>query len=331
MPRKNMPSGTEGTFGYVLREFEKSPHFTTKAKSTQTEYGYILNWINRVLGRCSTLDAVNGIRPKLVQLAIDQIANTPGQQKNVLALLKTIDGWAAPREYLLRSITHGVKAVSHEGGHIPWTQPQVAIGYQHASEKLPRAIKLMAHLGQRRSDIVRMRLNDIVHEDSPFDGRRVPGINVLQQKTGLRLWIPFDEEIADLIETWRSDIRNAGAPWLLVTRPDGSPFAPKQLTERWTAEREGNEALRGLAEVGYKTKNDASLVLHGLRGTRVVSLRKAGKTVPMICSMIGMSQSMVMRYSRFADQVELALAAVHNLNAETTGERVVQLKTDKTA
>lgn len=331
MPRKKSILARGGTFSRVLQDFEESPAFTTNAESTQANYRYMLRWIDGVLGKYRTDDPVNGIRPKLVQLALDQLADRPAQQSNVRALLVTIDKWASPYEYLCRSITFGVHTVGTDGGHLPWTQAQVTLGHAEARAKLPRAIKLMAHLGQRGSDTIRMRLNDIAHEENPLTGQRVPGVNVIQQKTGLRLWVPFDEEIADLIETWRSDVRNQGAPWLLLTRPDGSPYMRRQLTDHWADERDQNHALGSLRDLGYKTKKDSSVVMHGLRGTRVISLRKAGASVPMISSMIGMSPPMVTRYSRFADQVDMALAAVHKLNTGTRPGIASRENTEKLA
>jgi hypothetical protein len=52
-----------------------------------------------------------------------------------------------------------------------------------------------------------------------------------------------------------------------------------------------------------------------------VRLRRAGATVPQISDMVGMSEQMVKRYCRFADQKQNAIAAVHILD-RTVMERV---------
>ena len=109
----------------------------------------------------------DGVEPVLaVQTLVRRIAglrpeDTPGQQQNFRAVLVTIDKWAAPREMLLRSITFGVKVVGHDGGHLPWTDPQVELAQQHARPDLARVITVAVNTGQRGSDIVRMRLSDI--------------------------------------------------------------------------------------------------------------------------------------------------------------------------
>jgi len=65
----------------------------------------------------------------------------------------------------------------------------------------------------------------------------------------------------------------------------------------------------------------AKLVMHGLRGTAVVRLRRAGATTSQICDMVGMSPQMVKRYSRYSDQRENALAAVHILDRTAIEKR----------
>lgn len=66
---------------------------------------------------------------------------------------------------------------------------------------------------------------------------------------------------------------------------------------------------------------EAGLVLHGLRATAVVRLRRAGATTGQIAGMVGMSEPMVNRYCRKSVQRENALAAVHYLDARTKREQ----------
>ena len=62
-------------------------------------------------------------------------------------------------------------------------------------------------------------------------------------------------------------------------------------------------------------------MLHGLRATAVVRLRRAGATTGQIAGIVGMSEAMVNRYCRFSVQRDDALAAVHYLDARTKPER----------
>ena len=76
--------------------------------------------------------------------------------------------------------------------------------------------------------------------------------------------------------------------------------------DQWLIERNIRPALAPLKEAG--------IVLHGLRGFAVVRLRRAGANTGQISDMVGMSEQMVKRYSRFSRQRENALAAVHYLD-----------------
>lgn len=295
-----------GTFSAVLDEYEASSKFTSTAPNTQGNYRRALRWAHDTLGQIP----VEELRPALVQFALDQIADKPATQKIARAVLGTVEKWAIVREKLPRQIVLGTEVVGSDGGHEPWTDAQVALVERDARPDLARVVTLMVNTGQRGSDVVRMRLSDLEEQPNPLTGDLHQGINVVQQKTGLRLWVPFTDELTARVAEWRKDIR---PPWLLVTKPNGQPFGRPNLSWAWNKERDTNPALVTISEAG--------LTLHGLRATCVVRLRKAGASVLQICSMVGMSEPMVSRYSRLADQRDMALAAVHRLNVRTVEQR----------
>lgn len=296
---------TPGTFASVIRQFMLSADFTGLAKSTRATYGDVLTLAERpeLLGSLS----VEVIRPALVQAFLDGLASTPGRQKIARTALKSLEAWALVRDLLPFPIMTGTYTVPSDGGHEPWTLEQVRLAEAHARQDLAHVVTLAVHTGQRGSDIVRMRWSDIVEQDEH------PGISVVQQKTGRRLWVPFTAELAAAITTWERR-----PPFFLILKPDGQPYTREHLSWHWNSERDSNEALQPI--------KDAGLVLHGLRATAVVRARKAGATPLQIASMYGMSEPMVARYSRLADQTEMALAAVHHLD-RTAIERARQTKT----
>jgi integrase len=160
---------------------------------------------------------------------------------------------------------------------------------------------MAANTGQRGSDLVKMRWSDI----EEVDGR--PGINVKQMKTGLELWVPFTAALQAAISTWER------RPGFILLKEDSHPFTRQQLSDQWLRQRDNTAVLAPLKAAG--------LVMHGLRGTAVVRLRRAGATIPQISDMVGMSAQMVTRYCRYSIQRENALAAVHILD-RTAGERM---------
>ncbi|MET0925675.1 MAG: hypothetical protein ABWY47_21260, partial [Xanthobacteraceae bacterium] len=95
----------------------------------------------------------------------------------------------------------------------------------------------------------------------------------------------------------------------IALKEDGRPWERTQLSNQWERERDTKAALAPLKAAG--------LVLHGLRATAVVRLRRAGASTGQIADMVGMSEQMVSRYCRFSKQREGALAAVHYLDGTT--------------
>jgi integrase len=265
-----------------------SPKFDALARSTRVSYGYLL----KLAERPDTLGSlpVDVIRPALVQAFLDGFADRPAQQKCAQTALKAVEKWALVRDLLPYPITAGTEAPGGTGGHVPWTEEQVALAERHARPHLARVITLAANTGQRGSDLVKMRWNDI----EEVNGR--PGINVTQQKTGLVIWVPFTQELIAAVATWER------RPGFILLKKDGHPFTRQPLSDQWLRERDTRPALAPLRQAG--------VVLHGLRGFAVVRLRRAGANTGQIADMVRMSEVMVKRYSRFSVQRDNALAAV---------------------
>lgn len=290
--RRRVATIKGGTFAAVIRAYMSSPKYDALARSTRVSYRYLLTLAERpdTLGSLP----VDVIRPALVQAFLDGFADRPAQQKCAQTAIKAVERWALVRDLLPFPITTGTEAPGGTGGHEPWTDEQVELAERCARPHLARSVTLGANTGQRGSDLVKMRWSDI----EEFEGR--PGINVTQQKTGLTIWIPFTQELIRAVASWQR------RPTFILLKEDDQPFTRQQLSDQWLRERDGRPALAPLAAAGC--------VLHGLRATAVVRLRRAGATTGQIADMVGMSEQMVNRYCRFSIQRENALAAVYHLD-----------------
>ena len=288
-----------GTFAAVIRAYQCGPTYAALAKSTQRLYNDVL----RIAEREEALGGlgVTVIRPALVQAFLDGLSQTPGRQKIARTALSAVQKFALVRDLLPYPIMTGTYTVSADGGHEPWSFEHVQLAEGNARPDLAHTVTLAFHTGQRGSDIVRMRWSDIEEQDNR------QGINVIQQKTGRRLWVPFTAELSNAIAGWERR-----PPFFLILKPDGTPYTREHLSWHWNNERDTNRALKPIAEAG--------LVIHGLRATAVVRARRAGATVLEIASMFGMTEPTVARYSRLADQRDMAMAAVYRLD-RTVGER----------
>jgi integrase len=283
------------TFAAVIRAYLASPKFNALSDSTRAGYRRYL----RLAEQPETLGAypVDVIRPALVQAFLDGLADRPASQRVAQTVLKAVEKWAIVRDLLPYPITTGTEAPGSDGGHVPWTDEQVRLAESAARPHISRIITLASNTGQRGSDIVKMRWSDI----EEYEGRL--GINVVQKKTGLEIWVPFTAELAAAIGTWER------RPTFIALKQDGQPWTRQQLSDGWLIERR-RPALAPLDEAG--------LVLHGLRATAVVRLRRAGATTLQIKDMVGMSEQMVNRYCRKSLQRENAIAAVHYLDRRST-------------
>jgi integrase len=280
-----------GTFAAVIRAFMVSPKFDALAKATRRNYGYLLRAAELPDGLGAV--PVDEMRPALVQAFLDGFADRPAAQAKAKVAIKSLEKWALVRDLLPRPISLGTETIDSNGGHTPWTDEQVEYAERHARPHLSRIITMAANTGQRGSDLIRMRWSDI----EVVDGR--PGINVEQVKTGLKLWVPFTAALQTAMTTWER------RPGFILVKADGRPFTRPQVTDLWIRERRREEMAPLRA---------AGVVLHGLRGTAVVRLRRAGATIPQISDMVGMSAPMVTRYCRYSVQRENALAAVYTLD-----------------
>lgn len=296
------------TFATVINAFLKSPDFLVElAESTQDGYRrYLL-----LAEKPTTLGAVpvDVIRPALVQIFLDELAHKPGSYTNARVALKALEKWAVVRDFLPFPIMTGTKAKKPGGGHKPWTEHQIETAIKHARDDISRIVVLASNTGQRGSDLIKMCWSDI----EKIDGR--PGINVIQRKTGLHLWIPMTQNLQTAMATWE---RWAG-PILLC---NGKPWGTRaQFTMAWTYERDTNPELAPCRD----------MVLHGLRATACVRLRRLGATESQISDMVGLSIPMVSRYCKPSLQKDNATAAVIMLdgtNGERTKRQMSQPKTE---
>lgn len=292
----------EAAFASVIRAYMASPKYQGLAASTKVGYFTYLRLaeLPEALGALS----VNVIHPADVQMFLDRLADRPGAQDRAKVSLKAVEKWAIVRRLLPWQITIGTVIVPSDGGHTPWNETQIACAIQHARSDIARAVTLAYATGQRGSDIIRMTWGDI----EAVDGRS--GINVVQKKTGLKIWVPMTQELMTTLATWER------GPYPLLLRGNGKPWDSRlQLSESWNRHRDSNPEL----------KPCAGLVMHGLRAAAVVRLRRSGAPATMISDMIGMSVPMVERYSRYANQRASATAAVHFLDrGRTENEQTIR-------
>jgi hypothetical protein len=280
-------------FKDLIAAYKISPEFTSRAPATQADYMRYLDIMSRAWGPL----LVSGVRPKHVLKLRDAFAATPVAANHLLSVAKTLINWGIPREFTdTNPCTAIPKFVTEDGGARPWPIWAFDLIESHAREDIRHAVWLARYTGQRQADVLRMSKFDL--EDG--------GINVTQQKTGKRLWIPLHQNLRTEMERWEIN-----PPWTLVQTPRGQPYNTARFRAAWTRLMNSTPAGR-IRREGH--------TFHGLRASSVESLREAGCDDAGVESITGMSQAMIRRYSRFVDQRRLARAAV--LRLERTGRKL---------
>ena len=320
-PRPKLLRVTDDSFAALIRAFRQTSKFTEPQERGGLAAGTKKNWCRELdfMSRADTLGALtcHEIDPCLVQAYFDGIDDRPGKQKAGIAVLQQLEKWAIVRRLLPRQITLGVEIGDSDGSHIPWGDAHVQLAVREASPELVRAVVLAANTGQRGSDLVRMGPTDI----EVFKGIR--GIRVTHtQKVKREVWVPISAELDAVMATWER------RPGPFLTQPDGSPWTRDALSRAWRRERDGKPALAPLRLEALQVdpvvapRCDGGLVIHGLRGTACVRLKRSGATELQIADMIGMSAAMVKHYCKGSVQRENAAAAVIHLDrARTFAER----------
>ena len=117
--------------------------------------------------------------------------------------------------------------------------------------------------------------------------------------------MPLHSNLKDAMAGW------SGSPYVLT--PRGKPYTPDAFRAAWTRFMNGTPAGRIRSE---------HFTFHSLRASSVEKLREAGCEDREIEAITGMSPAMITRYSRFANQRQLAKTAVERLERRTASERL---------
>jgi integrase len=278
-PKQVRFAGKPGSFNRLGREYLHSAAFATLAAETRRTRRYC---VEKFLDRFGGLSVAN-LERRHVQKIIDDCK--PGQSRIVLSMLRALIALANRNGDREDDPTIGIKRpkINSEGWHT-WTEEEIAqFEARHPAGSPARlAFALALYTGQRSADLIRMGRQHV----------RDNKINVAQQKTQTRLWIPLDPRLLEIIQATPSEHLT------FIVSEHGKPFASAQSfgfrMRTWTREA----GLSGCP-------------LHGLRKACCRRLAEAGCTVHEIKAISGhKSIAEVERYTRAVDQNAMAERAI---------------------
>ena len=225
---------------------------------------------------------------------------TSHEARNWLIAFKHVMRWALERKLVRNDPTFGIRIkMPKSDGHHTWTEDEIAQfeARWRIGSKPRLALALGLYTAQRRGDVVHIGRQHI----------RDGVLTLRQQKTGASLAIPVHPDLAAIIAA-----TPVGHLTLLTTRT-GKSYAANDFS------------------VAFRTWCDAAelpghCVFHGLRKSALTRLADAGCTAHEIAAISGHKTLMeVERYTKAADQVRLARAAMERIANESVKPEPAQV------
>lgn len=231
--------------------------------------------------------SVANLQRKHIKAILAKRADTPHAAAHLLRIIRKLTGVALDQEWIEYDPAYRIKFRPGYKGFKAWSDESLA-----AFEKrwppgtTPRTVYALAlYFGHRRSDVAIVKWTDL----------EVAAGNVIQSKTGKKLWIPMHPELAKAL-----DAAPRCGEYVVMTQY-GQPFSAKALGMRMQEWKE----QAGLAP-GH--------TLHGLRKTLGKMLAEAGATTRELMAILGHDDiAHAELYSREAEQKRLASEGIRKL------------------
>jgi integrase len=295
--REHREPDKPGTIASLIGSYERSAAYLGLRRTTKAAYISIIEALRRDHGH-RTVAGLN--RERIITGVLGPYADRPGAAFGMLKMTRILIRHAIEIGWLDRDPSLGIRRP--KGGEIrAWTEAEIAqfrsrweIG---TKERL--AFELMLNTGQRRSDVHRMTWADV----------QGASIRVVQQKTGNKLTIPLHRDLLTVLAgTAREHVT-------IINNERGKPYTVTGFSG-WL---HSAIAAAGLPPACRP---------HGLRKAAGRRLANAGCTAREIMAVLGhTSLAEAERYTRDADQAQLATAAVAKLEGRN-GNRSAQTGPD---
>jgi integrase len=282
----NVPVGTNtkhGTFNALGRSYLRSADFAALAPETQRTRRRMVECFLNKFGSLS----VAKMEHRHVRAIMDDFASKPGTGRNMLSTLRVLLSLAIAEGIRKDNPAVGIKRpkLSKEGWH-SWEDHEIEQYEAKHPVGSQARLALALYTGQRAGDLIRMGKQHV----------RDGGINVVQQKTGARVWISMHPDLKAILDATPSD------HLLFLISGHGQAYA--------SAKSFGNAMNRWAKEAGL-----AGCPLHGLRKACARRLAEAGCSALEIMSITGhKTLSEVERYVRAASQKRMSQSAMGKIS-----------------
>jgi len=276
------PRQMTGTFGWLVDQYLRSPRYREKAPATQKFYR---RYMDELRSRYDERPAATLDRPFIITLR-DHWQTSPRRANAYIQVLSILCEAAIDLGLRTDNPAKGVSRLKGRGGWRAWDADELWWMDGLASGAVRLAWLLALYTGQRESDVLAMTWNAI----------RDDVIEVTQEKTGTRVWIPLHPIL-------RNELVGARAarvgPCIVSTQAGGA------------------YSVDGFRSIWHRARDAAGLAgctFHGLRKNAAGALAEAGATDAEIMAITGhKTRGMISLYTRYAQQRVLAQSAMRKL------------------
>lgn len=270
------------TFDGLVRSYERSPEYRSKAAATKKNYSIYLAKANALLrsGSGDSPPAKAIEKPDVLALQ-DKLADTPGAANQTVRAIGALYKWAKERHGLKENPAHGIKlfkATPHE----PW--PEDLLEEALGDPQVGMSVALLYFTGQRIDDTIRMKWSDIKGDT----------MSVFNQKKDKTVEVPILPELAAMLG------RQEKTAIAILTNSNGRP---------WTQGGLRNKLQEWAKDRGHK------VVPHGLRKNAVISLLEAGCSHAEVQGITDQSPQMVEYYGKRVNKSRLGRSAIIKFEA----------------
>lgn len=313
--RKKKPAAAAGTFDKLAQDYFASRKYRELGEDTRRAYRGVIERLMPLIGPRQ----VDQMQPKHVDKLLAQFVDRPGAGTEALKKLRILYKFAMRQGWTKFDPTVGTERF--KGGEFhTWNEDEIAQYEAHwpLGSRERTALALQLFTGQRRSDAVAMLWLDIGEGGVRVAavGELGDGVDVVQRKTGEKLWIPMHAELVRVLEAWRPNrIATKGAR-VTALAPDGraAPHGAILTTgkgEAFSPAGYGNWFRENCRAAGLPDRCSS----HGLRKAAGRRLAEAGCSTREIMAVLGLrSLDMAEKYTRGADQKRLATSAIAQLD-----------------
>lgn len=270
------------TLDGLIRSYERSPEYRSKAEATKRNYSTYLARANSMIrsgsGESPPARAID--KPDVLRLR-DNLADSPGAANQTVRAIGALYKWAEDRHGLKLNPAHGVKLFK-ASPHEPWAEALLEEAI--IDPQVGMAVALLYFTGQRLDDTIKMKWSDVKGNT----------MAVFNQKKDKHVQVPILPELATMLAAQEKTAIT------ILTNTNGRPWKQGGLRTKlqaWAKER------------GHK------VVPHGLRKNAVISLLEAGCTNAEVQGITDQSPTMVEYYGKRSNKLRLGQAAIIKFEA----------------